>query len=102
MPVPALDQRHISGVVQRPGDALNHWVNLGRLTLATLKPSAQPYSSRVFWVVITMQSGITSPPPHPHLTPTALAARGSQPQCSLLVPVLAISAPCGPAEGLPA
>ena len=59
MPVPALDQRHISGVVQRPGDALNHWVNLGRLTLATLKPSAQPYSSRVFWAVMMMQSGVT-------------------------------------------
>ncbi|HAT8015409.1 TPA: hypothetical protein GF715_22325 [Citrobacter rodentium NBRC 105723 = DSM 16636] len=32
---------------------------MGRLTPATLKPSAQPYSSRVFWVVIMMQSGIT-------------------------------------------
>jgi hypothetical protein len=41
-----------------PGKVLNHWSIFGLLTPVTLSPSAQPHSSRVFWVVITMQSGL--------------------------------------------
>lgn len=42
-----------------PGNPSSHWRIFGLLIPATLKPSAQPHSSRVFWVVMTMQSGIT-------------------------------------------
>ncbi|WP_206435461.1 hypothetical protein, partial [Klebsiella aerogenes] len=39
--------------------ALTHWIIFGLLTPATLSPSAQPHSSRVFWAVMMMQSGVT-------------------------------------------
>lgn len=55
----------------------------------------QPHSrSRSF---VTALNGFTSPPPQPRCTGCARLAVAS----SLLVPVLAISAPCGPRRGPP-
>ena len=59
MPVPALIHRQIAGVVQRSRKRPDPLFHLLLVDVSHVQPFGAAHNSRVFWAVITMQSGIT-------------------------------------------